>query len=365
LKRFTNVDTTEFTRMKGLGLMSGTSLDGLDIALCEFQFSGDHLEFEIIRAETIKYDAYWIKKLSTAIDLSESKLSQLHRQYGYWLADQVIQFLSKTNDTADFIASHGHTVRHDPSRGITVQIGNGRCISERTGLSVVSDFRTENVSAGGQGAPLVPIGDLKLFSNFPLCLNLGGIANISIKKDDKIKAFDIASCNIGFNHFAKLKGLEYDEAGKIGRSGELSEILFDQLNALEYYRKQPPKSLDASFFYREMMAIIEAHKLNIAAASRTYYEHVAFQIASVIDDKSQELLTTGGGAYNDFLIELLKHKHFLNCKIPSKIQIDFKEALIFAFMGALKLRGEINTLASVTGTKNDQSTGIVDYPESS
>lgn len=362
MKQFTSTYKTENARIRGLGLMSGTSLDGLDIALCEFHFLRDKCKFEIIRAETIHYDAQWTKKLSTAVELSEEDLNVLHIEYGHWLGDQVNHFLSKEKDSVDFIASHGHTVRHDPSKGITLQIGRGKSIGERTGILVVSDFRSENITAGGQGAPLVPIGDIKLFSQFPLCLNLGGIVNISIQKENEVRAFDIASCNIGFNYFAKLKDKEYDDSGEIGRSGEFNESLFKRLNELHYFKKSPPKSLDASFFYREILPLIEPYQLDTLSASRTYYEHVAFQIASVIEDKKMEMLITGGGAYNDFLIELLRDKHGLNCIIPDSLLIDFKEALIFAFMGALRLRNEINCLASVTGSSIDQSTGIIDLP---
>jgi anhydro-N-acetylmuramic acid kinase len=350
--------------MLGLGLMSGTSLDGLDLALCEFQFSDDRYKFEIVRAETIKYDVSWTKKLLTAKDLSEVDLDLLHQEYGNFLGDEVNRFLVEENKTIDFIASHGHTVKHDPANGITVQIGDGSCIANKSGLLVVHDFRSENVAEGGQGAPLVPIGDLKLFSDYPMCLNLGGIANISIQKGNKIEAYDITSCNIGFNHYAKLKGLEFDESGKLGQSGEIHKALFNQLNALNYFKKSPPKSLDASFFYREMLPLIEGYHLDIPSASRTYYEHVAFQISSVIEDKNLELLITGGGAYNDFLIDLLKNKYHVRCKIPNQVLIDFKEALIFAFMGALRLRGENNCLACVTVAKKDQSTGIITYPKS-
>ena len=218
------------------------------------------------------------------------------------------------------------------------------------------------MNVGGQGAPLVPIGDLKLFSQYPMCLNLGGIANISIQTDIEIQAFDITSCNIGFNYFAKSYDFEFDESGEIGRSGEFNEALFDQLNKLDYFQKLPPKSLDASFFYREMVPLIESSNLKIPSASRTYYDHVAFQIASVVKDNEREILVTGGGAYNKFLIELLRNKHQLNCVIPDHLLVDFKEALIFAFMGVLKLRGEINCLSSVTGSSVDQSTGIIDIP---
>ena len=343
-------------RFNVIGLMSGTSLDGLDIAHCTFEFDGGKWSFDIAQCETLNYTENWRSALSGAANLPEAELRELDDSYGRFLGEQVARFTKQHAIHPDFISSHGHTVIHEPEKGITVQIGRGGILSNTCGFPVVNDFRTENVQAGGQGAPLVPVGDVLLFSEYSACLNLGGIANLSTVLNGRIHAYDIAICNLAFNYFASLEGGDFDEKGNLGRSGQLDENVLFELNNLEYFKMSAPKSLDASFFKHKMLPILNLDNRSIADCARTCYEHLAFQLGSSLHGNGS-VLVSGGGAYNTFLIELLENTYKVDMVLAEKKLIDFKEALIFAFLGVLRVRGEVNCLASVTGAPIDMSTG--------
>ena len=343
-------------RFEVIGLMSGTSLDGLDLAHCLFEFQNGKWSFDIVYCETIRYPSDWHSNLSSAMNLNEIELRELNKSYGRVLGNEIIQFTKRHNVHPDFISSHGHTVKHQPEKGITLQIGDGETLSATCGIPVINDFRTENVVAGGQGAPWVPIGDLLLFSDYPTCLNLGGIANLSHKSGGKIHAYDIGVCNLAFNYFAEESGLKFDDKGMRGRSGQLEEGLFRDLNKLEYFSMAWPKSLDASFFDKTMLPVLNTYDISIEDKARTCYDHLAFQISSSINSMGP-VLVTGGGAHNDFLIDLLRINYQVEMVLADDRLIDFKEALIFAFLGVLRMRGEVNCLASVTGAVKDMCTG--------
>ena len=339
-----------------IGLMSGTSLDGLDIANCTFEFKAGRWTYRIAHFETVNYSQEWRLTLSGAAELSDEQLNELDESYGRFLGDEVVRFIRRYDVKPDFVSSHGHTVIHQPEKRISVQIGNGKTISETCGFPVVNDFRRENVEAGGQGAPLVPIGDRLLFPDFSVCLNLGGIANVSTSIDGIVQAFDISICNLAFNHFASLSGMNYDVNGELGRSGKMDESLFHELNGLKYFHFPAPKSLDASFFKKQMLPLVNLNKTSIADCARTFYEHLAFQIMSSVKEKGPVLIT-GGGAHNIFLIDLITQKGNVEISLADNTLIDYKEALIFAFLGVLRIRGEVNCLASVTGSPQDMCTG--------
>lgn len=345
-------------KIKALGLMSGTSLDGLDLVAAEFWQTNEKWNFKIVSAKTTSYSHDWLNWLSNSPTLSGEKLIELHTKYGRFLGNKTKQFINETGFRPDLIASHGHTVFHQPALGFTFQIGNGADIAAITGITTVCDFRTGDVALGGQGAPLVPIGDKLLFSDYKYCLNLGGFANISFEENEKRIAFDICPVNFVLNHFAEKKGLKYDKNGELGRKGKVETDLLEKLNQIDFYQKQPPKSLGREWVEQVFMPIINNSEISDTDKLRTVYEHVAQQITNVISDKGK-MLVTGGGAFNTFLIELLKNHTNAEFVIPSNEIVNFKEALIFAFLGVLKINGQNNCLSSVTGAKHDHSSGVI------
>lgn len=338
--------------------MSGTSLDGLDLVAAEFWQTAEKWEFEILSAKTISYSNDWRERLSSSPTLSGEKLIELHTNYGRFLGNETSGFILETGFQPDLIASHGHTVFHQPGLGFTFQIGNGADIAAITGITTVSDFRTGDVALGGQGAPLVPIGDKLLFSEFDFCLNLGGFANISFEKNEERIAFDICPVNIVLNSFAAKQGFEYDKGGELGRKGKVNAALLKKLNQLDFYQKQPPKSLGREWVEQVFMPILNNAEISDNDKLRTIYEHIVQQIARIATG-SGKILVTGGGTFNNFLIELVSNKTSNEIVIPTKEIVDFKEALIFAFLGVLKIGGQNNCLSSVTGAKKDSSTGVV------
>ncbi len=338
--------------------MSGTSLDGVDLAHVKFNKTDDW-NYEILEAETISYSVEWLNKLKLAVNFSESQLEQLNVDYTHLLAKIINEFITNKNiKNLDAVCSHGHTILHKPNLGYTLQIGNLPKISELINQNFVCDFRVQDVEYGGQGAPLVPIGDQLLFSEFDYCLNLGGFSNISFEDKGKRIAFDISPVNTVLNFYSNLLGFYYDDKGNIAKSGNLNLGLFQKLNDLEFYSSDHPKSLGIEFISEFVFPLIESFKIPTKDKMNTFVEHVAFQISKVIAKKDASLLITGGGVYNDFLIQRIKFYLSENkIVIPDKKTIEFKEALIFAFLGILKLRKETNVLCSVTGAKQDHSSG--------
>ena len=341
--------------------MSGTSLDGVDIAFCVFKKMGNQWLFEIQQAETIQYDEVWKEKLNTAHLLSGEKLTCLNVEYGAFLGQLVVDFVSKYDLNPDMVSSHGHTVFHQPDKGVTLQIGSGAAIASTCNIPVVCDFRTTDIANGGQGAPLVPIGDKLLFSEFDMCLNIGGFSNISFEKNGNRLAFDISPANIVLNHLCSLIDKLYDENGQLAAQGKRDETLFKELNTLSFYKKSFPKSLGREWVEKQMLPIINHSEISVIDKIRTVTEHIAFQMANAINsiNESGNVLATGGGAYNTFLIEILKTFSKSRIHIPENKLIDFKESLIFAFLGVLRIRNETNCLQSVTGAKKDSSAGCV------
>jgi anhydro-N-acetylmuramic acid kinase len=286
---------------------------------------------------------------------------QLNEEYTDYLGTIIKSFIDKHKLwSLDSVCSHGHTILHQPKNGFTLQIGNLPKIADLVGKKVVCDFRVQDVLMGGQGAPLVPIGDRILFSKYDYCLNLGGFSNVSFEEKGKRIAFDISPVNTVLNFYANTLDLDYDDKGKLARSGKLNKALLTELNSLEYYQKTYPKSLGFEFVKEVVLPLTKKYSIPIEDSLRTFTEHVAVQIALALPVKSGTLLVTGGGAYNDFLIERMRH--FLpeiEITIPAAKILEFKEALIFGLLGVLKLRDEINVLSSVTGARKDHSSGVI------
>ena len=341
--------------------MSGTSLDGVDLAHIKFEINNSKWSYEIYECDTISYSNEIISKLKNGINFSKSELSDLNIEYTNILGDIILEFISNNSiSNLDAVCSHGHTILHQPQNGFTLQIGNLPEIANIIKQKIVCDFRVQDVELGGQGAPLVPIGDKILFSEYDYCLNLGGFSNISFEENNQRIAFDISPVNTVLNFYANTFGLEYDDKGEISASGNLNSDLFDQLNQLEFFSKSFPKSLGFEFIKETVLPIIESYTISTEDKMRTFTEHIAFQIGKILQSKSGKLLVSGGGVYNDFLIDRMKaHLPTIEIIIPDEKTIKFKEALIFALLGVLKLRNEINVLASVTGAKQDHSSGKI------
>jgi anhydro-N-acetylmuramic acid kinase len=302
-----------------------------------------------------------ISKLKNGIHFSKTQLSELNIEYTNLLGNIISEFIAKNNlSNLDAVCSHGHTILHQPENGFTLQVGNLPEIAKIINEKVVCNFRVQDVLFGGQGAPLVPIGDKILFSEFDYCLNLGGFSNISFEKNNERIAFDISPVNTVLNFYANTFGLEYDNKGKISESGNISAALFEELNTLDFYQKAFPKSLGFEFVKETVLPILESYSISTEDKMRTFTEHIAFQIDKILQQKTGRLLITGGGVYNEFLIERIKnYLPTIDVIIPDEKTIQFKEALIFALLGVLKLRNEINVLASVTGATHNHSSGEV------
>jgi anhydro-N-acetylmuramic acid kinase len=348
-----------------IGLMSGTSLDGVDIVYTRISKENKGYDFKIIAAATIPYSKLWKQQLKNAFSALKVELDNLTIGYGNYLGEIVNEFVKKYQiNKVDFVASHGHTIFHKPSEGYTLQIGDGKTLSNKTGFKVICDFRTQDVNFGGQGAPLVPIGDELLFSKYEYCLNLGGFANISFKKNNKRIAFDICPVNIVLNFYANKLGVEFDESGKIASSGKINLALLNELNEISFYEASIPKSLGFEFVKEIIFPLIEAKQLKVEDVLRTFVAHIVHQISVCLTNNStSKILVTGGGAFNTFLMNELKKQTLHKIIIPKKEIIDYKEALIFALLAVLRSENQVNCLSSVTGAKKDHSSGKIFYPE--
>lgn len=350
-----------------IGVMSGTSLDGVDLAHIQFHIKNQKWSFEILECETVPYSSDWISILKKAVDFSDNQLLELNKDYTELLSSIIVNFINKyTLENIDAICSHGHTILHQPHNGFTLQIGNLPAIASLTQQKVVCDFRVQDVKLGGQGAPLVPIGDRILFSEYDYCMNLGGFSNVSFEKNNIRIAFDISAVNTVLNFYANRLGKDYDDRGLISKTGTINKTLLSELNALDFYKKAPPKSLGFEFVKEIVLPIIQSYPISIEDKLHTYTEHIAFQIAIALNnfeksqDKKQSMFVTGGGAYNDFLIERMQyHLPEMKIIIPSRKILEYKEALIFGLLGVLKMRGEVNALQSVTGAIHDHSSGVI------
>jgi anhydro-N-acetylmuramic acid kinase len=343
-----------------VGMMSGTSLDGMDLILCRFRRIQGQWVFTILKSVTLEYTPAWKRSLSYAASLGSEDFLLLHHEYGRFIGSQIHIFLTENDLSADLVASHGHTLFHQPLKGLTFQLGEGASIATGCNITTVSDFRTLDVTLGGQGAPLVPVGDEMLFSEYKYCLNLGGFANISTSHHGIRIAWDICPVNIVLNNLAQRCGYEFDAGGETGRRGVPDENLIKELNDLEYYEQSGPKSLGREWVETCFMPILDKYGLSIENLARSVYEHIVYQIGRYITEFGEgTILVTGGGAFNTFLLERMGEKLNTTLIIPDEQIVKYKEALIFAFLGLLRYRNEINCLASVTGARCDSSSGII------
>ncbi|HLY71604.1 MAG TPA: anhydro-N-acetylmuramic acid kinase [Puia sp.] len=357
---------------KAIGIMSGSSLDGLDIAFVHFQENAGKWNFELIKASCYPYDAEWTNKLQSAHTLNAFQYQCLHTEYGHHIGRQVNNFIEE-NDLhyqVQLIVSHGHTTFHSPENKLTAQLGDGASIAAETGINTITDLRAMDIALGGQGAPLVPIGEILLFGGYDFYLNLGGIANLSFDNKQTYVAFDVCPANRVLNILASQTGKDYDDGGALAAAGKMDEELLSALGRLEYYSTAHPKSLPNSFGTEIILPLIKNSGCSIPDALRTYTEHIALQIKKAMEEllsyrppsPHYSLLITGGGAHNHFLTgrlqQTLQSLH-ITITFPEKDIIDFKEAIIMAFIGVLRWREENNVLASVTGARRNSIGGAV------
>lgn len=350
---------------KILGLMSGTSLDGLDLAYCHFTEGKGVWTFDIVNTKSIPYATKQQTELKDAIHLSVEDLFQLHNSYGTWLGEQVLSFIEKNQVAVDYVASHGHTTHHRPELGFTVQIGSGQHLANAAKQHVICDFRTNDIALGGQGAPLVPIGDQLLFKEYDFCLNLGGISNISFDVKGKRIAYDIGLANMILNYITRKINLAYDKGGVLARSGNINPEMLRKLNGLNYYLLPHPKSIGYEWFLEQVVPIVDSTEATTEDLLHTSIHHICEKITQQIHQNTitsgQKVLVTGGGALNTFLVDTLTDKigSEIRIVVPEKKLINFKEAMVFAFMGALRAEKKVNVFSSVTGATRNSSSGVL------
>ncbi len=353
---------------RAIGIMSGSSMDGIDLVFAELLEERGQWSFEIIAADCYGYSEEWINKLKSATQLSALDYQLLHTEYGHYLGTQVNRFIEagQLHFKVGLISSHGHTTFHLPARKMTAQLGDGAALAAVTGLPVVSDLRALDVAFGGQGAPIVPIGEKLLFPQYSLFLNIGGIANISFNNKGQYTAFDVCPANRVLNMLAALNGKEYDDQGAWAASGQVHQELLDQLNGLDYYQQSYPKSLANSFGTDVVFPMIQSYELPVTDALRTYVEHIVHQVKNAVQQQETgvegRLMVTGGGAFNTFLVQRLQEE-LKECQVhvvvPSDDIVKYKEALVMALIGVLRWRQEYNVLSSVTGAQRDSIGGAV------
>jgi len=345
-----------------IGVMSGSSLDGLDLAYCKFE-RATNWSFKILKTTTFPFTEEWYLKLQSLSAKSRPEIEETDLAFGSFIGRTVNKFLRNSNLQPDIIASHGHTVLHQPENGFTLQIGDGKTIANVTGITTINDFRSKDIALGGQGAPLVPIGDALLFDGYEFCLNIGGIANISYNHSDQRLAFDICPANQLLNYLSLQLGAPYDTNGAFARLGKLDKNLFDRLNADPYYIKPIPKSLSNQYVQEMFIPKIEACTASVEDKLYTVSKHIAYQVNDATKHANAgQILVTGGGAHNSFLVDAIKMETNKEVIVPDNEIVDFKEALIFAFMGMLKYVGEVNCLATATGATKDCSGGVIHHP---
>ena len=342
--------------LKILGLMSGTSMDGLDLALCDFSQQNNSVSFKLLASETVLYEPVWKERLQNAFEASAEQYFKLHSLYGEFIAEKVNVFLKNNSQTANYIASHGHTIFHRPQLGFTTQMGCGATIAAKTGIDTVCDFRSLDVALNGQGAPLVPIGDRDLFPESESCLNIGGIANISFTKNGKTSAFDICIANMALNYLTESIGKAYDDGGALAASGKSNGELLQQLLDLNTQQQ----SLGREWFEQHFLPVLNSSTILLNDKLATCLEYMVFHISSVFKQENlNSVLITGGGAYNTFFTERLKTNYSGSINIPEDKIIQFKEAIIFAYLGYLRVNENSNTLSSVTKASRDSVGGCI------
>lgn len=354
-----------------IGVMTGSSLDGIDLAYTKISVENNQYSYEVLITECLPLPQKWKLRIEQLVMQNAVTYLKTSAFFGHFLGERIAEFIDthQLKEQLDFIASHGQTVFHQPENLFTSQIGDGAAIARKTGFPVICDFRSIDVALGGQGAPVAPIADRLFFPDYKLFLNLGGIANIAVKIHDKFIAFDITAANLALNKVAKLKGADYDHDGNIAANGEIDAKLFEELNGSWYYEKDYPKSLSGGWVSKVMLPTLSRHNISVENKMRSIVEHIAHQInesmkkieqkENVQFSKNDKMLATGGGAFNKFLIKRIEEVIPVSITIPDEQTIKFKESILMALMGVLRVRGEANCIASVTGAERDAIGGAI------
>ena len=349
-----------------LGMISGSSLDGLDIALVQFtidpQVHNPILSWNIVRAETIPFSEQQTDQLKSLPNHTAYGLVETDNDLGYFFGNCAQAFIQQS-ETVDLISSHGHTIFHHPGRSST-QIGNPAHIAAITAIKTVADLRNMDTAYGGQGAPLAPVADKYLFPEYLACLNIGGIANISIKTSNSIVGYDICGANQFLNLYAQTLGFPYDDGGFIARSGTIQADLLNDLNMLDYCQRTPPKSLDNSEVQSMYLPILRSHRLSAQDTLATLTEHIAMQVGDSLPNTRGKVLVAGGGTFNTYLIERINSNipQGFDVVIPDRVIIEYKEATLVALCGLLRLYGLPNSFKSITGASKDSINGVIYHP---
>lgn len=355
-----------------LGLLSGSSLDGADLAVCSFSVDPltptKLLSWNIHLARTIPYPQEWITRFKNLPGASARDLVLADTELGHYYGVLINQLLKEHSITVDLISSHGHTIFHFPELKTTTQIGDGAAIVSETGIDTVTQLRSVDVAFAGEGAPLAPLGDRYLYPGYTYYLNLGGIANVTAYQDEKIIAFDICPCNQIFNALAETIGQDFDRDGAIAASGNLNHPLLARLQDDDYLIKPYPKSLDNTWSQEHQVKQAIQWDARLEDKMNTAVEFVALEIAKACRQLTQPessterptLFCTGGGALNAHLISRIAfHCPEIELVLPSRKIIEFKEVSFIALAGLFRCLRVPNLYASVTGAPSDTINGAL------
>lgn len=352
---------------KFIGLMSGTSLDGIDAIVCEFSptiqsIATHHHPFD----PSLKQD---LQRLSLPGDDAIDVLGKAQTELGHVLADAVLALLDKANLSATdirAIGSHGHTIRHRPGghHPFTIQIGDPNIIAARTGIATIADFRRADMALGGQGAPLAPAFHRAFFPLPATVLNLGGIANISIVGTETEVGFDTGPANTLLDAWCKQhRGLDYDDQGSWARSGQVCERLLQSLLADPYFKQAPPKSTGKEYFHLDWLA----QQLSSQSAEDVQASLLELTAKTIADAFSAqqitgEIIVCGGGAHNVYLLERLQ-AHLPACTLSMSddfgIGVDWVEAAGFAWLAQQRVLNQAIQLQTVTGASAPVRLGAI------
>ncbi len=352
-------NTSRTDRYRVIGVMSGSSLDGLDLALCTLEKGRTGWTYAMEKARTVPYAPMVREMLSQLMHGNAQQLAGMHVHLGEFIGKECKKLMS---GKVDLIASHGHTIFHQPRASFTTQIGSGASIAAITGITTVCDFRSTDMALGGQGAPLVPLGEKLLFQHYRAFLNIGGICNIALHAPTRVTGYDVCIGNQALDHLAQQSGAAYDKGGKLASTGKVDPELLKRLNALPFHKQAPPRSLGREWFASDVRPLIDNDQIPLADRLCTVVEHIAQQLGPALRNARTPVLVTGGGAHNTYLIARLRAHARAEILVPDRTVVNYKEALVFALLGVLRMRSEVNALASVTGARRDSVGGAVYLP---
>lgn len=374
-----------------VGLMSGTSLDGIDACLVEIEGNYTDTKIHVVDFITLEYTKEEKEKIFNLCNINTSKVNEIcymNTYLGNKMGQAALEVCKKANvniEEVDFISSHGQTIFHMPDEHSTMQIGELSNIAAVTGRLTVGDFRPSDMAYGGQGAPLVPYVDYILFSHEKkgrVLLNLGGIANITVLKaggsEEDVMAFDTGPANVLIDEIVRIiTGGEkaYDSGGSLAAKGTIDEQwLKEILNNDKYLLKQPPKSTGREYYTKEfaenLYKIGKARNLNsydiLATVTAYTSKSIQHQLESFVQDKCKidEVYVSGGGAHNEMIMKLLENYIHAEIKDVSKLDFsgDAKEAIAFAILGNEFLSGKTNNIPSSTGSNRKVIMGKLAFP---